>query len=475
MDIETRLRQDLADRAEDISAAPADLHAHVLDGHRAQRRQQLGVAALVAAVASIALLIPTALSNGGDRTATPTPSPTSSSQAMPSAAVPSPPLAPYQRYDLPPRGSLSDDPAFLQGLIERSWSATGSGPEPAVGTRQVVFAGEVPGEVQALVVGEQDGGLVGLWLHGPVGTAAGALEASNEAGPIDLGQPVARVHTENGVGAMVVIARPGDLIQVSPGTAVDGNGNITELPYQLIGDETGIGVLDAVGLPQASTSVRVTRDEQVLPVIVEGGSTGGGRYGFDLTGALVGAAGNPDQGVIQSALDYSLMMLGLDIDDVETHVLWGAPIGNQAQPDAEAAVLTVRVPSGAVLLLGWLGSNRSPVEQGGGFSYAGPCAIALLPANTNVQATGMAMTCELFDPNGAGKVLGQQLVVLPPAGTTELAATGGAGQELGTYELDGPALVAPAPDGVAAVTARDATGAKLAELPLTGRQPLGSD
>jgi hypothetical protein len=159
---------------------------------------------------------------------------------------------------------------------------------------------------------------------------------------------------------------------------------------------------------------------------------------------------------------------------VQVQVLWGGAIGNSAKPDAVAAVLTVRAPSGAVALLGWMGANRASDEQGGGLGEAGPCAIALLPAGTDVSVTGVAMSCDLYSTRD-GSDLGHQLVVVPPAGTTDLQAVDADGDVLESYGLYGPALVTPAPDGVTRVTALDAAGQVLGEISLTGRQELTAD
>jgi hypothetical protein len=469
MDIETRLRHDLADRAGDISAAPTDLYEQVLDGRRTQRRHRMGLVALAAALVAIVALVPLTIGNDGrGQTATPSGTPSTA------PAAPDGPVVPYQRYGLPPRGSLAGDAGYLQGLLDRPWSRLDPSTDPARETRQVVFAGEVPGGVQALVVGEQDGGLVGLWLNGPVGAGPGQLEASNEAGPVDPSLPLTFTHIQDGVGALIVLGRPGDVIEVSTGREVGVDGSLTQLPYRLVGDSTGLAVVDVTGLSQLATAVRVTRDGQVVDLFSQGGGGGGTYEEPDLTGALAGAAGDPDQGIVRAALDVVLPQLGLTIDQVQVQVLWGGAIGNSAEPDAVAAALTVRTPSGAVLLLGWMGWDRASEQEGGGLGATGPCAIALLPAGTDVSVTGVAMSCDLYSTRD-GSDLGHQLVVVPPAGTTDLQAIGAGGEVLQAYGLNGSAVVVPAPDGVARVTALDAAGQVLGEIPLTGRQELTAD
>ena len=470
MDIETRLRHDLAQRAGNISAAPTDLHDQVLDGHRTPRRHQMGLVALAVALAAIVALVP--LTIGGDgrgQTATPSDTPSSAPTA------PAGPVVPYQRYDLPPRGSLAGDAAYLQGLLDRPWSIVDPTTDPAPETRQVVFAGEVPGGVQALVVGEQDGGMVGLWLNGPTGASPSQLEASNESNPVDLGQPVSYTYTRDGVGALIVIGRPGDVIEVSRGQVIASDASVTRLPFEAVGDATGVAVVDASGLSPRTTAIRVTRDGAVIKVFGEGGSSGGTLIEPDLTDAFVGAAGAPDAGLVRNLLQMLPDELGMAAADLQVHVLWGGSIGIAQQPDAEAVVLTVRLPSGAVLLFGGRGEQRAGESDGGGFTFGGRCAQALLPIGTDPSASGVAMVCALYDPQGAGGELGRQLVVVPPAGTASLQAVDADGDELQSYDFFGDALVVPAPDGVTAVTARDAAGQVLGDIPLTGQQKLTAD
>jgi hypothetical protein len=76
-----------------------------------------------------------------------------------------------------------------------------------------------------------------------------------------------------------------------------------------------------------------------------------------LPGALAGAAGSPDPMLVHSAVGALLPELGAPVDQLGVRVLWGGPIGNSTEPGAVAVVLTVRVPSGAVLLAGWYGAD----------------------------------------------------------------------------------------------------------------------
>jgi RNA polymerase sigma-70 factor (sigma-E family) len=56
-DIERRLRRSLAERAQQIAAAPAGLYDHVLDGERAQHRNRAGLLAVTAFFLAVVVLV----------------------------------------------------------------------------------------------------------------------------------------------------------------------------------------------------------------------------------------------------------------------------------------------------------------------------------------------------------------------------------------------------------------------------------
>lgn len=443
-DIEARLRHDLADEAATVTAAPPGLFADVLAGARRQRRNRLTAAGAAVCAVVAAVTVPLLVTGGPATGQTATPSTSSA----------------HERYPYQPRGSLAGDAGYLQGLLDRPW---GAGPDALDPTRrQVVFAGEVPGGVQALVVGRADGGWVGMWLHGAPGAAPADLEATNEPGRIDPSAPMSQSWTLDGTGSLVVLTRPGDVIEYSPGQVVDAGGAVTREDWQRVGDDSGLAVVPVGAADDLTRAIRVLRDGRV----VEGGSGGGAAQGPivpdpDLGPALAGAGGAPDAGLVRLELQTLLPELGLTADQVETHVLWGDAVPTSGAPDAVATVLTVRVPSGAVVVAGVLGHGRADASDGGGLGTVEPCLKEVLPAGTDVTATGLAMVCDVHDSRG-GAVLGSRLVVLPPPGSTAVRLSGG------SLPVHGPAVVADVPASLGALTAVGADGADLGVVPLYG-------
>ena len=448
MDIEQRLRTDLADRAHEIDA-PSGILDSVLAGHRRQNRRRAGLlaAGVCAALAAVAIPMSTGADGGADGR---------SGGELTASTVG------YEAYPLGPRGDLVDDASFVDGLLARDWYPSPEMPEPAAETRQVLFAGTVPGGVRALVSGWEDGRRTGLWLHGPAGADPVELEPLGDPAPVPDGEPISLLSIVDGSGALVVLAEPGDLIEVSSGVVVGADGSTVRAPFEPVGD--GLAVVDAAGLSPRSLAVRISRDGTVLSegpagsAILADGSGGVG----DSVPPLDGALGNPDPALVQQLADGVLEELDLTPEQVAVQVLWGGPIGNGNRPDVRAAVLAVRLPTGAVVAVGGYTDAQQP---GGGDELTSivPCLRQVLPAGSELDS--VAMRCDLYGLQD-GANLGSQLVVVPPAGTTQLRLVGVSGSVLDTRPVEGPAWVGPAPDGVGSVTALDADGAVLAEIPL---------
>ena len=455
MDIEQRLRTDLADRAHEIDAPPGILDS-VLAGHRRQNRRRAGLLAAGAAAVVAAVAIPlgaggvTGTDGGGgaDRTAS---------------------TVGYEAYPVGPRGDLADDAAYVDGLLARDWYPSPEMPDPAPETRQVLFAGTVPGGVRALVSGWEDGRRTGLWLHGAAGAEPAELEPLGDPSPLADGEPISFLSTVDGSGALVVLAEPGDVVEVSSGAEVAADGSIVRAPFEPVGNAEGLAVVDAAGLSPRSLAVRISRDGTVLSEGPAGSAIlGGGSGPGDSVPPLDGAAGDPDPALVQQLADGVLEELDLTPEQVDVDVLWGGPIGNANRPGAQAAVLTVGLPTGAVVAVGGFSDVQQP---GGGDELTSivPCLRQVLPAGTRL--TAVAMRCDLYALED-GAALGSRLVVVPPSGAAQLRLVGVSGTVLDTRPVEGPAWVGAAPDGLGSVTALDGDGQVVAEIPLGAVEPL---
>ena len=171
--------------------------------------------------------------------------------------------------DLPTRGSLADDGAWVEAvrLLPWSWTAApGTTPEAPVDTRRVAFAGDVPGARVALVLGGNEEPAA-AWFVGRVGSApeqmtlAAAPSDTIDQAPLallDVPDPASESRT------LVVVAWPGEDASLVTGRSVDARGEIAE-HRRVVPMTDGVGAITTDGPPAypASTQLWVHRTTPV--------------------------------------------------------------------------------------------------------------------------------------------------------------------------------------------------------------------
>jgi hypothetical protein len=220
-ELEAGLR-DLRSRVDHLTPAPVDLARRTRERYRAQRRGRIALAtgALVAALVVVGVpSVASTVLDGRGQTAAPTTG--GDPGRLPSLA------------DLPTRGSLSNDSAWVEQarLLPWSWTAApGTTPEAPVDTRKVAFAGDVPGARVALVVGG-NAQPAAAWFLGPVGAAPEQMAlAAPPSDTIDQ-QPLALLDVPDPASesrTLVVVAWPGETASLVTGRTVDANGKTAE-------------------------------------------------------------------------------------------------------------------------------------------------------------------------------------------------------------------------------------------------------
>jgi hypothetical protein len=249
-DLEHRLR-DLRLRAEEIAPAPFDLAERIRERHRVERRRRIaltatGIAAGIAA-ALVVVGIPTVASGVlGDRRGNEAAGPTQrTSHELPRSRG---------LYDLPTRGSLAGEDAWLTDVAALAWdgfdpalAAPGSTvPAPAVDTRHVAFAGDVPSGRVALVLGLEGRTTVYAWFTGPYGAEARDMELATmprEAAAqdellalmdaLEPDPPMDAAEADPPVATLVVVGLPGDSGDRALPPVVEASGEIRSLRADL--------------------------------------------------------------------------------------------------------------------------------------------------------------------------------------------------------------------------------------------------
>jgi hypothetical protein len=383
--------------------------------------------------------------------------------------------------DLPTRGSLSGDASFLAGVLRLSWAApestVGPGiPDPPPETRRVAFAGEVPGGRWALVVGANalvpgvpprpsDGRhgehLAAAWFTGPPGASAEQLELRTVPRGVLPDQPAALV--DPATGALVVVTAPGDVVEVSASPEVSAEG-IALRTFRRVPAEAGVAVvaLPPNDLLMTAVSYRVLRGGSEVvrtkpepypprsPLLAS----------VEYRRGLPPPAG---QAVARRAATSVLARLGLPRAQVQATAEWVGDMPGPGGATGPAAVVTVRVPSGAVVVTaGW----DLPAADGG---RAGTrCSLAIQPAGYPTDRRVHAVRCvvEAVPRNSPARTT---LVVVGPPQVALVRTHDHHGTFLTQHPAPGGVVVAPFPDGTATVEAVTGGGVSLGRWRLLGQ------
>jgi DNA-directed RNA polymerase specialized sigma24 family protein len=412
---------------------------------RVARRRWAGGLVAAACVAGVAVPLARAVP-------LPEPPPTADASVRPSAQPP--PIAPRSRPVLvgPTRGSLAGDPAFLDAVRRVGW-----GPQvpPALGQRDVVFAGDTPDGRVVLVTGTVDEDFRGVWLTGPVGAAPGELAVHV---PPDLGRdrPLTLVLGGPGPATLVVVAGRNDRIEVSERLQVGPRGTVGRT-YTPVDAPHGVAVVP-VGTTVSGTgvSVRVSREGRVVH------RSGADRTGDGLRRAvpllprvpLRPVTTLPDDGLLAAALTGLAVPLGVEPAALEAELVWSGALPG-ARPGT-VAVLLARSPGGALVVSAWVG--------GGGAAML--CGVATPPGTADVAGLTVARVCEVTAPVAAPtEAAGRLVLSAPPAGVSA-EVLDARDRLLETVPLSGGGAVTALPDGAHTVRVLDAAGATVSRAPV---------
>jgi hypothetical protein len=453
-DLETRLRN-LRAGADDLAPVPHDLAATVRARHRRQRRTRLRLAATGLALALVFLAVPVIASSLDARR---------SDTSNP--AAPAPHRSTSRILDeQPTRGSLAGDDEWLAGITELELKpqdptvvpATGPLPESSIERRAVAFAGDVPDERVALVMAHlTDGRVIQAWFTGPVGAEPEdmvmtlLLDDAERFGELSL---LDRPDPGSSRFVLVVVAFPGDDVDVSTSRSVDPTGGI-QRRWERLDTEDGAGArvidLPSLWLPE----VRVTGGVDVLftPRISERVPA----VGEDDLGAFDVADPRGLRGTVDAAvlgfMTYGLAVtFGLQPDETALTLLVGGHVAGLPQ---NTVMLGATLPSGGTVA----GAMTYPDIPSGPGSAPGVLS-AIAPAGTGLLDRVLVLP------------LADRVVVSGPLLGAAAELLGPDGELLGTVPLVDGAGAAPRPPvAPASVRILDGSGALVtsAEVPEPG-------
>ncbi|MGY1702343.1 hypothetical protein [Geodermatophilus sp. SYSU D00766] len=244
------------------AAAPrgVDTADAVIALSRRQRRARATWAGVAVLLAVLAGVVPAVLPDAG-------PVPGQAAEGPPVQAAPVLP-------DLPTRGSLAGDAAFVAGVAALEWSAPlgadGAALNPPAGSRQVLFAGDLPGGRRwALVVGADQGQGVAAWFGGPAGATPAELTVLAPPERFTEDAVVSLLDTTGPVPVLAVVGEPGDRARYSPGTVRLPDRSIGHVWTDLTGSEGALVAAVAAPPVAGAETVEIVRGGS-FPTVLRG-------------------------------------------------------------------------------------------------------------------------------------------------------------------------------------------------------------
>ncbi|MCZ2823143.1 MULTISPECIES: hypothetical protein [unclassified Modestobacter] len=441
-DVEIQLRSHLAARP--ALRAPDDLAERTRVRHRRQRRQQAAVIGVGLAVVLVFGSVPVLRGL--------LPEVGSSDTAAPSSSTPLPSL-----YDLPTRGSLADDEAWLHGVAALSWGTADPAyvPTPPNDSHRVAFAEDTATGRVALVLGREDAQLSSVWFTGPTGARPDEMTPATQPQETFPDQPQLLLDVPDAAairGVLIAVSRPGDVFAHTAGPSVAADGSVTT-EFAAVEAVDGVAVVD-VPAPTGwlfGQQVQVIRDgatAYTLPVALSDRASAAATSPIpvaDPRGLRSSANETWLQGLLQTALGH----YGVRPEDVQPTLLAvGSPTGSAAE---QIIMVGLTFPSGATATRAGRSiadtDSSETATVAGAPAAAGPdlldrlFALPISGGDLAVSGPLTGVTAEVLDADG------ELLTTLP------LVSGGGAGA---------------VPPPAAMVRVLDAAGTVVAEGPLTG-------
>ena len=462
---ELRVRLDtLAERMVPPAREPEELTATVVARHQVQRRRQWAVAA---AVVAVFVLVPTV-------------------RAL-TAPEPHPAAPPTEQVDVfgaPTRGSLADDADLIDAIQRLPWVRAGDPPDegPSMTDLHVVWADDVETERWALVAGTvapaDDAPLAVAWFTGPRGATAEQLTMQHLVRDVDRQLPTALTEYRAGDGVFdsttVVVAAPEDRIEISRRPEIAASGAVTR-EFEELPPRDGVAVVvdthSAIGNP--TLRYRVLRDGSYLTFRPDSEVDSVPPLDRDPVAEVPverlreAPAGHPGDGAADTFLADMLAGTGLRPDQVVATVLWAGDLPSVVSDTARATVMAVRLPSGAIYVVGILG-------QAGIEGPFGVLCGSELRAAAPVEQLVVVLHCSSAPPADPPDVSERLIVVGPPEATTARALDV-AGQVLGSHPMADGVAVVPMPADLGTVEVLDAGGAILDTRARMGVARLSGD
>jgi hypothetical protein len=368
---------------------------------------------------------------------------------------------PVSVYAGPTRGSLAGDEDFLRAIRDSPWARS---TEPR-GPRRVIYAGDVPGNRWVLVAagGSRSRPATTAWFAGPAHAPAEQMALLSIRGAPDPAEPVSVI--DPATGALVVVAAPGDQVQLSDRPEVRAGGSISR-SFRNVPTSRGVVALSLAPIPHATTSavrLQVAREHRRLDVPPPTVSAEPGTRAVDVR--ITRLRPPPDtaegDGIVAARVRAVLGQLGEPVGDTPVTVLWSGDLPGPNDQPARLTVVAIPQRSGAVVVTTPYG-YAADVDGRTGSSW---CGTGVLPAGVPLAQRVVAVQCDLSDLS-EDREISRFLVVVAPRGSAAMRLLDAAGNVLRERPLADGVAVVRSPGDVAEVDVDTADGGTTSALPL---------
>lgn len=302
----------------------------------------------------------------------------------------------------PPRGSLADDEELVAALRGRL--------DPGQDDGRLVYAGDAEGLRWVLFVRMTDGTPSAYWFTGAAGAAPADLRLTG-ASFVSGGGPAAwsmAVGTQGGT-TVLVIADPGDAVEVSPGFVVASDGSASR-PFLPVVTQDGVATARLEGvLGPPALQYRLARDGVVVTTESPTNfAADAGPPPAPQPGAARSGPGPVDATAFEAAVDEAVRSTGLDPAALRVTVLGAGVFPAPGGLSARAVTVAVTQPSGAVVTAtAW----TAPETAGG---RVATCGAETHPAGTDLGALTVVTRCSSYA--GDSSTFGATVLVVAPPG-----------------------------------------------------------
>ena len=482
------LREALRADAQLAGEPEPDLYERVRARRQRSDRRRLSALAAGLAALLVGVAVPAGLSLSGNN-------------EDQNVAGPSAPEADI--FGVPTRGSLANDTSFLDAVRRLSWEVpgveVGAGelqiPNPPVETRSVVFAGDVAAGRWALVVGpntarptgdaadpdvQTDMGalsdIAAAWFVGPPGATPEQMLLSVFPRGIAPDQPASLY--DGASGALVVVAAPGDDIEISARPEVAADATVSR-SYLDAGASGGVAVAAVETNPfegggPPAVQYRVTRAGAVVAEqIPDGYSAPAGLaityVELDYLRQPVETQPGDPTGLEQEIAARILSEYGLRPDQLHLQVHYVGPLPGVGELPAGLTVVTATFPSGAVLTRAeWKQQDSAPQLPTGATFVGGQCTNEMSAAGLPAAQRVIALRCDVRSGRDQASAASSLVVLSPPELGGSYATVEVSPETFMLFMLsEAGVAMAQFPDGAQVVLIHAADGTILSEVPIS--------